>query len=63
MYQRFLELLSKSGETVAQVAKSTGIRESVFSNWKARQGNLSVENLVKVANHFNVPLEFFIPTE
>ena len=60
MYQKYVELLEKTGENTAQVSKATGIRESVFSNWKARQGNLSVDNLMKIATHFNVPMEYFI---
>ena len=63
MHKKFLELLEKSGETTAQVSRATGIAENVFSNWKARQGNLSVENLSKIAKHFDVPIEYFLEKE
>lgn len=60
MYKKFRELLEKFQETPADVAKDTGISESIFSNWKTRNGGLSVENLAKVAKHFNVPIEYFL---
>lgn len=62
-YAKFTELLTKNGVTTAQVARETGISESVFSNWKNRkeQSNLKVENLVKVSKYFGVPIEYFLP--
>ena len=60
MYKKYLELLEKAHETTADVSKDTGIQESVFSNWKSRNGALSVENLAKVARHFGVPIEYFL---
>jgi transcriptional regulator with XRE-family HTH domain len=60
LYQKFAELLSKSGKKVSQVSKETGISESVFSTWKNRNGGLSAENLYKVAKYFDVPIEFFL---
>lgn len=63
-YAKFTELLTKNGVTTAQVAKETGISESVFSNWKKRkdtQRNLTVGNLAKIAKYFGVPMETFIP--
>ena len=63
MYQRYLELLEKAGETTAQVSRATGIAENVFSNWKQRNGKLSSENLLKLAKHFGVPMEYFLDQE
>lgn len=62
-YAKFTELLSKNGVTTAQVARETGISESVFSNWKNRPGqcNLTVENLAKVSKFFGVTMDVFIP--
>ena len=61
-YAKFTELLTKNGVTTAQVARETGISESVFSNWKNRkeQNNLKLENLYKVAKYFGVQIDFFI---
>ena len=64
-YTKFTELLTKNGVTTAQVAKETGISQSVFSNWKNRkdQSCLSIENLVKVSKYFGVPIDYFLPGE
>lgn len=63
MYKKYLELLQKCNETTADVSRDTEIPESVFSNWKSRNGALSVDNLAKVARHFKVPIEYFLETE
>lgn len=55
-----MELLEKFQETPADVAKDTGISESIFSNWKTRNGGLSIGNLAKIAKHFNVSIEYFL---
>lgn len=60
MYQIFEQLLTDSNHTVSDVSRVTGIGMSVFSNWKARGGNLSVDNLAKVARFFDVPIERFL---
>ncbi len=60
MYKKYAELLKEHNETTSDVSKDTGISESIFSNWKSRNGALSVENLAKVAKHFKVPIEYFI---
>ena len=62
-YAKFTELLTKNGMTTAQVAKETNISEPIFSNWKNRKGNLTIDNLAKIARFFGVPMEYFIPNE
>lgn len=59
-YMRFKELLEKHVITAAHVARETGLSENVFSNWKKRSGNLTVESLAKVSKFFGVPMEYFI---
>ena len=60
MYEKFEMLLKEKNVTTADVASATGISQSVFSNWKTRGGNLSLENIAKVAKFFNVPIESFL---
>lgn len=60
MYATFQDILSAQKLTVAQVAHGTGIKESVFSNWKSRGGFLSMENTVKVADFLNVSLDYLV---
>ena len=57
MYERFEELLAKTGETTYQVCKETGIRPSTIYNWKARGGSLSAGILVKLAEYFDVTVD------
>lgn len=63
MYERFEELLAKTGETTYQVCKSTGISTSTIYNWKSRGGELKASLLIRLAKHFNVSVEFFFKTE
>lgn len=60
MYSMFQDILAAQKLTVAQVAHGTGIKESVFSNWKSRGGFLSMENSIKVADFLNVSLDFLV---
>lgn len=63
MYDKYLELLKKTGKTTYQVCHDVGISENTMSNWKKRSdngGKLSVDNLAKLARYFNVPMEYFL---
>lgn len=63
MYEKYLELLEKTGKSTYQVCHDTGIAENTMSNWKKRSdsgGKLSVENLAKLARYFEVPMEYFL---
>ena len=58
MYERFIKLLTEKNLTVAEVSKATGIKQSTFSNWKKRKGNLNVPNTIKIANYFGVSTDW-----
>ena len=60
MYEIFEQLLQKYGLTTYQVAKATGISQSTFSNWKSRRNILSPEKLQKIADYFNVSLDYMM---
>lgn len=60
MYEKYQALLEKSNETSYQVAKKTGISQTAFSNWKAGRSEPSVDSLKKLADHFGVPMEYFL---
>ena len=66
MYEKYVRLLEQTGETTYQVCKATGVPENVISMWKDRclnkgkDSKLSIDNLAKIARHFNVPLEYFL---
>lgn len=61
MYEKFEKLLKDRGLTTAEVAQATGIRQSVFSNWKKRRGHLNFENMMKVAAFFEIPVTDLLP--
>lgn len=57
MYKKFEKLKKKKGVTTAEVSRATGIQQSTFSNWKTRNGYLSIENTKKLAEYFGVTIE------
>ena len=68
MYQKYVELLEKTGKTTYQVCHETGVPESTISMWKKRtadgkEAKLSIDNLVKIAKYFEVPIEYFLSEE
>ena len=60
MYEVFLWLLDRDGVTVADVCKATGINQSTLSNWKYRGNLLSGKNAQKIAEYFNVSVDFLM---
>ena len=60
MYQKIVKLLEKKGKTIADMCKDLSMNQSMFSNLKSRDANLSFENLVKVAKYLDVPMEYFV---
>lgn len=63
MYRKYEALLKERGITSYRVSKETGIRESVLSEWKRRSDSshpgISFKNLMKIAQYFGVPLDYF----
>ena len=67
MYDRYLKLLNEKGVTTYQVCKDTGIPENTISMWGKRvkeqpdkEPKLSMDNVVKLAKYFEVPIEYFV---
>lgn len=63
MYKIFEQLLERDGVTVADVCRATGIKQSTMSNWKKRNNRLSQKNAKKVADFFNVTLDYLYGSE
>lgn len=57
MYEKIVALLKEKGLTVADLARATGISDSIFSNMKNRDGRLSLENAAKVAAALEIKIE------
>ena len=60
MYEKFQELLIKHGKTSYQVAKDTGISETLFSYWKSGRSKPKVDKLKVLADYFGVTIDYFI---
>lgn len=60
MYKKFAELLGKCNKTAYQVAKDTGIAQSVLSDWKTGRSKPKAEKLKILADYFGVDIEFFL---
>ena len=59
MYEKFQELLTKTGKTSYQVARDTGISETVFSYWKSGRSKPKVDKLKVLADYFGVTIDYF----
>lgn len=60
MYERFLQLLKKTGEKPVDVAKATGIYPSLFTEWKNGKCKPKADKLLLIARHFGVNVEYFL---
>ena len=63
MFQKFKELTDAKGVSMNQVGISTGIASSTFSDWKSGRSFPKREKIEKIANYFDVPVDFFYETE
>lgn len=60
MYNKYEELLRRTGKTSYQVSKETGIGQNTLSNWKTGRSKPKVEKLKILADYFGVEVGFFL---
>ena len=60
MYNKYEDLLKKTGKTSYQVSKDTGIGENTLSQWKTGRSNPKVDKLMILAKYFGVSVEYFL---
>lgn len=60
MWEIFESLLERDGVTIADVARATGIKQPVFSNWKRRNSKLSAKNAELIADYFGVTVGYLM---
>lgn len=63
MYDIFEQLLQKNGATAYKVSKDTGIGQSTFSDWKNGRSVPKQDKLQKIADYFNVSLNYIMGIE
>ncbi len=60
MYEKIQELCENKGVRVAQLCRETGIPKSTISELKqGRTKTLSTQNLIKIAQYFEISLDYF----
>lgn len=60
MYEIFEQLLQKNGVTAYKVSKETGVTQSTLSDWKRGRSTPKTENMKKIADYFNVSVEYLM---
>ena len=58
MYQKYAELRDSRELTDYAVSKRSGVARSVLSDWRNGKHSPNVENLTKIAEFFNVSIEY-----
>lgn len=59
MYERFEQLLKENNVTAYRVAKETGIATATLSDWKKGRSTPKTDKLQKIADYFEVSIEYF----
>lgn len=60
---KIMSLLDARGTTAYQLGKETGISTGLISQWKQRRQHPSARNLQKIADYFDVPVDYFLTNE
>lgn len=63
MYDVFSDLLKKNGVKVADVSRATGIPKPTFTAWKKGKLTPKADKMQKIADFFNVPVEYLMTGE
>ena len=63
MYKTFERLLAKSGKTIYQVAKETGIPATTLYEWKRGSYQPKYDKIKKIADLFGVSVLLFFTEE
>lgn len=58
MYERFMQLLQEKGITPYRVSKETGVTQTTLSDWKTGRATPKTATLQKIADYFNVSLDW-----
>jgi len=58
--EHFNELMFYKNVTPEKLAETIGVNESTVYRWKNNKSNLSMTNLIKLANYFNCSLDFLL---
>lgn len=62
-YQQFKKLLEESNKIPQDVVNDLGFSAVLFSDWKSGKSAPEVGKLVKIAEYFDVPINYFLIEE
>ncbi len=62
-YDIYLKLLKEKGVKNADVSRATGVHPATFSDWKKGKSKPKQEKLQKIAQYFNVSIEYLLTGE
>lgn len=60
MYEVFARLLEQKGVRVIDVARATGISNSMFTDWKKGRYTPKTDKLEKIADYFGVSVDYLV---
>lgn len=60
MYERFVQLLQENGITAYRVSKNTGVTQTTLSDWKTGRATPRTATLQKIADYFDVSLDWLL---
>ncbi|CAG9702676.1 Putative transcriptional regulator [Clostridium neonatale] len=60
MYKIFENLMKEHGVTAYKVSKETGIATSTLSDWKKGRSTPKQDKLQKIADYFNVTMDYLL---
>lgn len=60
MYEIFENLMKEHGVTAYKVSKETGIATSTLSDWKKGRSTPKQDKLQKIADYFNVTIDYLL---
>lgn len=58
-YEKFTEIISNKNISTYRVSKETGVSLPIFTSWKKGKSRPNIDNLKKIADFLNVPVETF----
>ena len=59
MYERYLKLRTDKGVSDADVSRDTGVDKATLSHWKRGDYTPKVQSIIKLADYFDVSLDYF----
>ena len=59
VYERYAKLRTEKGVSDAEVARNAGVDKTTLSHWKKGDYTPKVESIIKIADYFDVSLDYF----